>query len=394
MKSVDQILQYFNNLNQIDQNNFGDNITTPMECVKKMIDYIPEEFWQRKTISILDPCCGNGNFGAYCAFKTSLNNIHFNEINLERFKRCKTALKPKEITNKDAFELFSGSRKYDLIMANPPYSGARNKNKSISNRFIEGAIDILNEDGYLCFITPNNWMTFNNKNTTLKKLLSNGEFLIIDNDCKKFFPKVGSSFTILIWQKTKSKKITKVFNNFLIKDYQEVIIPKNIKFLPLYLNQQILSIINKSVRQERNNFKYRCDLHNFTKRDCLSDQKNNIYKYETIHTARKTRYATFKQDIYDKYLIIVPLSTYFLPYVKNNVNVTQSVGYIEFQQKAEAEKYLENLNQSHIKVLVHLTRYGNFNNTKLLKHLNFNKNIIMNKEETQIIKKLRSKINY
>lgn len=394
MKLADQILKYFNNLNKVDQNNFGDDVMTPMECVKKMIDYIPEEFWIRKNISILDPCSGNGNFGAYCSLKTSMDNIHFNEINLQRFNNCKNILNPKEITNLDAFELFSGSRKYDLIMANPPYSGGGNKNKSISNRFIEGAIDILNEEGYLCFITPNNWMSFNNKNTTLEKLLNNGEFLVIDNDCKKFFPKIGSSFTILIWQKTKSKKITKVFNNFLIKDYQEVIIPKNIKFLPLYLNQQILSIINKSVRQERNNFKYRCDLHNFTKRDCLSDQKNNIYKYETIHTARKTRYATFKQDIYDKYLIIVPLSTYFLPYVKNNVNVTQSVGYIEFQQKAEAEKYLENLNQSHIKVLVHLTRYGNFNNTKLLKHLNFNKNIIMNKEETQIIKKLRSKINY
>ena len=130
------------------------------------------------------------------------------------------------------------------------------------------------------------------------------------------------------------------------------------------------------------------------KRDCLSDQKNNIYKYETIHTARKTRYATFKQDIYNKYLIIIPLSTYFLPYLKTHINVTQSVGYIEFKQKQAAQKYLQNLNQDHIKVLVHLTRYGNFNNLKLLKHLNFNKNIVFDQNEREVIKKLKSKINY
>ena len=394
MTSQTRIFEQFNELNKKIDSVSRDDISTPMECVKKMLDYIPAEFWNRKKISILDPCCGNGNFGAYCAFKTDLKNIHFNELNQVRFANCKKLLNPDEITNLDAFKIFNGTRKYDLIMGNPPYSGGGNKNKSLSNRFIEGAIEILNDQGYLCFITPNNWMSFNNNNTTLAKLLAQGQFIVIDHDCKKYFPQVGSSFAILVWQKTQKPQITRVFNNFLIKDYQEVSIPKTVKFLPLYLSQPVLNIVSKTVSDKRNQFHYRCDLHNFTKRNYLSDHQDQLYQYETIHTARKTRYAIFKQEIYNQYLIIIPLSTYFLPYIKHHVNVTQSVGYLAFPTKKAAQAYLEKLNQDHIKVLVHLTRYGNFNNTKLLKHLIFDQEILFNENEITIIKKLRNLIKY
>lgn len=46
-----------------------------------MIDYVPNELWKRDTIKVLDPCAENGNFGAYCMLKTSIDNIWFNEIN-------------------------------------------------------------------------------------------------------------------------------------------------------------------------------------------------------------------------------------------------------------------------------------------------------------------------
>ena len=66
-----ELYNYYNRLNEDSSHKLSnDDICTPMECVKKMIDYIPAEFWKRKNIKILDPCCGNGNFGAYCKFKT------------------------------------------------------------------------------------------------------------------------------------------------------------------------------------------------------------------------------------------------------------------------------------------------------------------------------------
>ena len=31
---------------------------TPIDCVEEMINKIPEEFWMKEDIKILDPCCG------------------------------------------------------------------------------------------------------------------------------------------------------------------------------------------------------------------------------------------------------------------------------------------------------------------------------------------------
>ena len=58
---------------------------------------------------------------------------------------------------------------------------------------------------------------------------------------------------------------------------------------------------------------------------------------------RKTRYAVKKQDIYDKWIIIVPLSTYYIPVSEHHANTTQSVGYIPFDSKEKANNYLKRI---------------------------------------------------
>lgn len=391
--SEKEIFAFFNKLNEESFHKMSnDDICTSMNLVKIMLDYIPSKFWLNKNIRVLDPCCGNGNFGAYCMFKTDLNNLWFYDINQVRLDICKQVLNPKNIKNQDFLKL--DGEKFDLIMGNPPYSGGGNKNRSLSNTFIEHSIDLLNDGGFLCFVTPNNWMTYNNNNATLKKLLQNGSFIVINNDVKKFFPGVGSSFTVFLWQKNVFDNKTIVYNNFLIKDKQTVKIPQDIEFVPLYISKDVLGICKKTHQKNENAFNYRCDLHNFTKADYLDDIQDKIFKYETVHTARKTRYAKFKQDIYDKWITIIPLSTYYVPYVRHNVNVTQSVGYIAFDTEQEANDYLSILNRDEFKVVVHLTRYGNFNNIMVLKHLRFDKKINFTGSEVDEIARLRQLIKY
>ena len=394
----EELFDYYDNIVNIDKSHYmsNDDICTPMSCVKKMIDYIPGELWKREKIRILESCGGNGNFGAYCKFKTDLNNIWFNELNEIRLENCKKLLKPKHYLHEDFFKLTGEwNSNWDLIVANPPYSGGGNKNKSISNRFIEKSIDLLNNGGYLCYVTPNNWMTYNNGNTTLKKLLKEGSFIVIDNDVKKYFSGIGSSFTIFVWQKGIYDNKTKVVNNFLLKDVQDdVIIPNNIPFIPLYISNVVLNLIPKLVIDKRNKFDYRCDLHNFTQKKYLSDVQDDTFKYKTIHTMRKTRYASKKQDIFDKWLIIVPLSTYYVPEIMHNVNVTQSVGYLDFNSKEEAEEYIKIITQNPFKLLVHITRYGNFNNIMVLRHLDFDGKHKFTKKELDEINKLVQLIKY
>jgi adenine-specific DNA-methyltransferase len=389
----DELFRYFNAINNNkDHLNSTDDICTPMECVKKMLDYLPAELWSRTDLRVLDPCSGNGNFGAYCGLMTEPDNIWYNELNTKRFENCKTILSPKHISNKDFFEL---EGKWDLIMANPPYSGGGNKNRSLSNLFIERSIDLLTDGGYLCFVTPNNWMTYNNNNSTLKKLLSQGSFLIIDNDVKKYFPGVGSSFSIFVWQKTVLTNKTYVVNHFLQQDVQrDVSINKDLPFIPLYISQVILDLVPKLISDDRNKFNYRCDLHNFTQKKLLSDSPDEVFRYKTVHTIKKTRYASKKQDIFDRWNIIIPLSTYYIPKIMTGVNTTQSVGYISFDSRDEAEGYLKKISEPHFKLLIHLTRYGNFNNIKLLKHLNFDKKILLTKQEKAEVLNLVDQIKY
>jgi len=393
---IDETIEYYNNLkNDETHYNSNDDVCTPMECVEKMVEYIPSELWYREKIRVLEPCAGNGNFVAYCKFKTKIDNIWVNELNEIRFKNCKKILKPKHILHEDFFALKEEwASNFDLIITNPPYSGGGNKNKSISNQFIERSIDMLNDNGYLCFVTPNNWMTYNSDNKTLKKLLNNGSFIIIDNTAKKFFNGIGSSFTIFVWQKGVFNNITTVYNNYLLKDVQNVNIPKNIPFIPLYLSQTVIDMIPKIVINERNKFDYRCDLHNFTQKKHLSDIKDKKFKYETIHTLRKTRYADIKQDIYDGWVIVVPLSTYYIPVIKHNVNITQSVGYFYFDAEEKAQEYLKKIVKPCYKLIIHLTRYGNFNNIMVLRHINFDNKIKFTKKELAEIDKLVSLINY
>ncbi len=393
----EEMKKYYDRLNADKEHSEStDDVCTPLECVKTMIEYLPAELWERKRLAVLDPCAGNGNFGAYCTLKTKSSNIWYNELNPTRCAICKEILNPVHLNNEDAFRMTgSFARKYDLVMGNPPYSGGGNKNRSISNAFIELGIDLLKERGYLCFVTPNNFMTFNNNNTTLKKLLAEGSFLVIDNDAKKFFPGIGSSFTIFVWQKGVFGNVTKVFNNFLIKDEQEVVIPPTIPFIPLYLSQNILRLVEKLILpQENKRFFYRCDLHNFTQKDKLRDVKDEEFQYPTVHTARKLRYANEKQDIFDKWLVIVPLSTYYVPYVVHHHNTTQSVGYIAFESKKKAEEYAKRITLPWFKLLVHVTRYGNFNNIMVLRHLNYDGELAFTAEEEEEIRILCEKIKY
>lgn len=141
----EELFEFYNDLNKEEYHKDSkDDECTPMELVEHMVDYIPDNFWKKDNISILDPCAGNGNFASYLKFKTDPNNIWQNELNEIRYINSKDILGFKHTYNHDFFELKSIlNRKWDLIIGNPPYSGGRNKNTSVSNLFIQEAIDIL-----------------------------------------------------------------------------------------------------------------------------------------------------------------------------------------------------------------------------------------------------------
>jgi len=224
IQKICEITQYFNRLNQ-DQDHFynSNDICTPMQCVKEMVDSLPKSFWQKADLKILDPCCGNGNFFAYIATKTNLENLYFNEINPKRIINLKKYFGDNiNFSNRDFLE-FDQKNMFDLVVANPPYAKFSennvrvSKNHNLSRDFIKKALEITKIGGYILFISPNNWMSFSDRNL-LPQLLSQYQFITIDiHGAKKWFPKVGSSFTWFLLQKAESQNIAKELNNPVYK---------------------------------------------------------------------------------------------------------------------------------------------------------------------------------
>jgi tRNA G10 N-methylase Trm11 len=135
--------------------------------------------------------------------------LEFNDINegrLENVRRVFCGDKYKlQVTNHD-FITFTSDKKYDLIVANPPYAkllanGKRaSKNHNLIKDFIEKALSQLKPDGYLLFITPDNWMSYADRNLLIGVITSLQIIHLDIHSAKKYFKKVGSSFTWYVIQ--------------------------------------------------------------------------------------------------------------------------------------------------------------------------------------------------
>ncbi len=392
-QNFEEIKTYFNDLNH-NYNHFenSNDICTPIECVKEMVDSIPASFWKKKDLKVFDSCCGNGNFHAYINMKTNLKNLYFNEINEKRISNVKKYFGDKiNITNKD-FLTFEEKETYDLVVSNPPYAkftnGTRSsKNHNLSRDFIKKALKITKKGGYILFIVPNNWMSFSDRNV-LPKELSKYQFIHLDiNGAKKWFPKVGSSFTWFLLRKVPNKNPFKVNNNYILKDEQIVKIDKEINFIPLYLNNLTMNIINKVVNSQSPKYKIETTsfLHKTTKKDFISKEKNSKFKYKLIHTPSQTVWSSNPHKYQNGYKVFLSLTNQYGTFI-DNCGMTQSVAFVRCENLKEAKKIQKELENPIYKFINNITRYGNFNNIRVLQRLSKLKDIKLNNEELDFIK--------
>ncbi len=399
-KTYCKIKNYFDNLNK-DKSHFvnSNDICTPMDCVKTMVDSIPMSFWKKKDIKVLDCCCGNGNFPAYIVTKTNLSNIYFNEINDKRVTNLINYFGENINLTKKDFMTFSNKEEYDLVVANPPYAKFNNekrvsKNHNMSRDFILKALLITKKGGYVLFIVPNNWMSYADRNI-LPELMSQYQFIHLDiNGAKKWFPKVGSSFTWFLIKKQDNKQKFTVSNNYIIKDEQIVKLDKNVKYIPLYYSEIVRSIINKTLNNDKLP-KYKVEtssnLHHYTKKELMQDKKDEIFKYKVIHTPSQVVWSKVPHKFQDGYKVFLSLTNQYGTFIKKDCGMTQSIAFIRCKDKEEAERINDELNHDIYKFLNNITRYGNFNNVRILQNLPKYGTFKLTKEELEFVKEFNKK---
>ena len=359
---------------------------TPIACISEMISKVPIDLWGRSDLSILDPCCGNGNFSVPIIFellkyhdkRTILEQIiEFNDINESRLENVRSVFCCEtyklQITNHD-FIAFNSEKKYDLIVANPPYAklledGKRaSKNHNLIKDFIEKALSQLKPNGYLLFITPDNWMSYADRNVLIE-IITSLQIIHLDiHSAKKYFKKIGSSFTWYLIQNCAFYKNINVSGIWKKKEYVSSVISKQRKYIPLLYNQMVQNILSKTIDNTmlpKFEVKTSSDLHKYTKAEFIRDEKTDEFKYKLIHTPSQTVYSSRPHKFQDGYKLFISTTDKYSVFI-DNCGMTQSIVFILCSSEDEAKKYLQILQHPLYVFINNICRWGNFNNIRIL----------------------------
>ena len=359
---------------------------TPIECICEMIETIPDNFWMKDNLSVLDPCCGNGNFSLLMLFKLMkyhskekcLNEIlEFNDINEERLANVRSVFCSNVFNLKITCEDFINSKRiqlYDLIVANPPYAkllpnGKRaSKNHNLIKEFIEKALSLLKPNGYILFITPDNWMSFADRNTLIERLT---ELQIVHLDihsAKKYFKKIGSSFTWYLIQNCPAFKDITVSGSWKKTKYIGEVKSLRRKYIPLLYGQLVQDILLKTVddtSRKKFEVKTSSDLHRYTKSQLISNNETDEFKHRLIHTPSQTVYASRPHKFQEGYKIFISTTDKYNVFI-DNCGMTQSIVFILCETEELAKKYLNILKHPLYVFINNICRWGNFNNIRIL----------------------------
>ena len=356
---------------------------TPIDCVEEMIAKIPESFWKNKDNKILDPCCGCGNFPFVIYYKLLkyhdrehilTNMLYFNDLNKNRTNVLQQIFGSElNIYNEDFLEI-TMTEKFDLIVANPPYAkllpnGKRaSKNHNLIGLFIKKSLELLTSKGLLLYITPDNWMSYADRNTLISDLTRLQIIYLNIHIAKKYFKKVGSSFVWYLIENTPSYKPITIEGIWNKQIYKDSVQSEERKYIPLYYNKIIQSILHKTIDNidiEKFDVKTSSDLHKYTKKAFISTTQDDTYKHKLIHTPKQTVWASRPHKYQDGFKVFISTTSYYGTFV-DNCGMTQSIAFIMCKDETEAKNISAVLNHPMYKFINNICRYGNFNNIRIL----------------------------
>lgn len=236
-------------------------------------------------------------------------------------------------------------------------------------------------------------MSFSDRNT-LPKELSQYQFIHLNiHGAKKYFPKVGSSFTWFLLQKSPNSKPFTIQNFYTLKDTQQASLNPDVNFVPLYYSAIVKSILEKTIYNQ-NLPKYPIQttsyLHHYTKKDLIQKEKNKEFKYKLIHTPSQTVWSKKPHKYQEGHKVFISLSNQYFTFI-DTCGMTQSVAFVRCEDVCEAEKIKQELDQPVYKFLNNLTRYGNFNNIRVLQNFPIYGSFELTKPELDFINQFNQK---
>jgi len=266
--------------------------------------------------------------------------------------------------------------KFDAIVTNPPYANSSHtENKNTLWRKWFDFDDLIVDGGVFAEIIPASWM---GSPPLIKKyfidehgLKRNITYLNRD-ECKKYFPKIGSNFSYFVYLKSnyegKTEATVKNINNKVevttvnLDDLIFDVIPKD-------LSKQAESILSKTLVNRSSLGVLNTTVCHANNKHLWNDKPDNDFKYPIERTPKTIIYYNREHPHQDVPKIAIPTTTYFRSMYYTINGTSQSFCYYNLKDNEDKDIVLNNINNKLFDYLNECFRYSNWNSVNLLRIL-------------------------
>ena len=378
-----------------EKNKYGE-VLTPPKLIEQIVDHFPKSVWSNHHSTWIDPTCGTGNFliVVYMRLMDGLavwepdkkkrskhiveNMLYMVELNQRNTQIVRELFGPNaNIIEGDFLTCNSFDKKFDMIIGNPPFqddvgSKAGGKHVSGKNKLYERillkCITLLNQDGLLSFITPDNLFSGGSK-TYLELITKHITFISFDKTLQSFFPKIQQYMCYFVITRKEPGLTQMVSNTGIEFDCMLVNRPINpVRDWCPYTEK----LINTYISLQRNDSVYNRGkaMSQYNK---LQGEYALIYKpYEKIFTNDKSLAVGYGIKKIAIFLISTELK--FETDFHGKYGVGPNIVYIPLKNKKEGS-ILERFLKSHVYKTLALSTKTNrqFLKINLIQHLNIDK---------------------
>ena len=404
-------------------------VFTPPFLTKEILDEAPVEIWQ-ENMTFCDPACGNGNLLVEVLKRKislghspleALKTIYGADIIKNSIEECQRRLleviKSVEKINKKHLQIVTrnivfldiktypkGSLQYDfsfsnlddfdfwaekisyfdVIIMNPPYHKEQKKGKTggtvfLWKRFMDLALNLTKENGYIISINPSSWRQPGEK---LYSLFASYNLLYLKIFSIKEVRKIFDVFMLLdcyILQKTKN------YSSFKMVDINKNIYNASLlkfPFLPNCAMSEIEEIMAKE-GEERCPAYYDGMFHD-SKTDILKKQQDTIFIYPCVYSMNKGNrikylYSKIKPNNVPKVICSIGGHPYPLNDFKGELGLTNKTFGIKIDSFEEGENIVKALNSEKFSEILKGTKWCTYHvNYKIFAYYrrNFWKNFL------------------
>jgi hypothetical protein len=227
---------------------------------------------------------------------------------------------------------------------------------------------MLKPNGYLLFITPDNWMSYADRNILIE-VITQLQIIHLDiHNAKKYFKKIGSSFTWYIIENCPAYKDIVVTGTWQKIQYTSMVKSMKRRYVPLLYNQLTQDILLKTVdlpSLEKFQVKTSSDLHRYTKKQFISNEKTDVFIHKLIHTPKQTVWASKPHKFQDGYKVFISTTDKYKVFV-DDCGMTQSIVFIICDNNNQAQQFKMILEHPLYVFINNICRWGNFNNIRIL----------------------------